>query len=367
MKNALFALVLAVAAQPAAVRAHHSFASEFDANQPVSLKGTVTKVEFINPHSWIHIEVTQRRRHEGRVGSRRRHAEHAVPQRHQRQHAARRHGDRRRRLQSARRLEQNERPRHHARRRAQGVPLRLGAALVARRARRRLLVSCEHGGNRVPKAVRAAVRGRGRRARDAPRVRLRRARGRARVRPQARRHAVHGDDDAARRRSEPLAGQPQRVLGLYAVAGRRAARARRSRRTTGRIATPSRTPVARAVGAGEAGAARVRAQLHARAARRGPQLRRRLPLRPARAAAKCGSSKRGTRRSAPRRPSSCLRRNYPYRGVSDALVTHLRRRYGGRGYVGMELELNQKHVGSRGWRALVAVLGATLEAAVEHG
>ncbi|HVJ30087.1 MAG TPA: N-formylglutamate amidohydrolase, partial [Gammaproteobacteria bacterium] len=61
-----------------------------------------------------------------------------------------------------------------------------------------------------------------------------------------------------------------------------------------------------------------------------------------------------------------LRRNYPYRGVSDALVTHLRRRYGGRGYVGMELELNQKHVGSAGWRALLAVLGATLVTAVER-
>jgi len=58
MKNALFALLLSVAAQPASVLAHHSFASEFDANQPVSLRGTVTQVEFINPHSWIHIEVT---------------------------------------------------------------------------------------------------------------------------------------------------------------------------------------------------------------------------------------------------------------------------------------------------------------------
>lgn len=58
MKNALLGLLLAAATQPLGVQAHHSFASEFDADQPVSLKGTVTKVEFINPHSWIHIEVT---------------------------------------------------------------------------------------------------------------------------------------------------------------------------------------------------------------------------------------------------------------------------------------------------------------------
>ena len=65
-------------------------------------------------------------------------------------------------------------------------------------------------------------------------------------------------------------------------------------------------------------------------------------------------------------PKLVLRRNYPYRGVSDALVTHLRRRYGRRGYVGMELEVNQKHVGSRGWRSLVSVLAATLAVAVER-
>jgi hypothetical protein len=58
MKNALLALAIVVTAQPVVVCAHHSFASEFDANQPISLKGNVTKVEFINPHSWIHIEVT---------------------------------------------------------------------------------------------------------------------------------------------------------------------------------------------------------------------------------------------------------------------------------------------------------------------
>ena len=38
--------------------AHHSFAAEFDADKPVKLHGKVTKVEFINPHSWIHLDVT---------------------------------------------------------------------------------------------------------------------------------------------------------------------------------------------------------------------------------------------------------------------------------------------------------------------
>jgi len=38
-------------------RAHHAFSAEFDANRPVLLKGKVVKVEWVNPHAWIHLEV----------------------------------------------------------------------------------------------------------------------------------------------------------------------------------------------------------------------------------------------------------------------------------------------------------------------
>jgi len=39
--------------------AHHSFAAEFDATQPITLKGKLTKMEWLNPHGWLHIDVAQ--------------------------------------------------------------------------------------------------------------------------------------------------------------------------------------------------------------------------------------------------------------------------------------------------------------------
>lgn len=39
------------------VSAHHAFAAEYDANRPVKFSGTVTKMEWINPHAWIHVDV----------------------------------------------------------------------------------------------------------------------------------------------------------------------------------------------------------------------------------------------------------------------------------------------------------------------
>ena len=53
----IFAAAAALVLLASSVRAHHSFAAEFDPEGPIQLRGKVTKVELINPHSWIHIDV----------------------------------------------------------------------------------------------------------------------------------------------------------------------------------------------------------------------------------------------------------------------------------------------------------------------
>src|ERR1043165_5353970 len=59
MKRKMFFSLSAVALILAAIPGwgHHAFTAEFHANQPIKLRGTVAKLELINPHSWIHVDV----------------------------------------------------------------------------------------------------------------------------------------------------------------------------------------------------------------------------------------------------------------------------------------------------------------------
>ena len=59
MKATLFLVLGGMLLAAPGARAHHSFSAEFDINQPITLKGVLTKMEWVNPHGWIYIDVTQ--------------------------------------------------------------------------------------------------------------------------------------------------------------------------------------------------------------------------------------------------------------------------------------------------------------------
>lgn len=61
MRTTSLAIATVLALCVAPVMAHHAFTAEFDSSKPVRLTGTITKVEWINPHSWMYIDVTDAR------------------------------------------------------------------------------------------------------------------------------------------------------------------------------------------------------------------------------------------------------------------------------------------------------------------
>ena len=59
MRDMVYGAAVALLLAPVAAHAHHAFAAEFDANKPVTLQGTITKVDWINPHIWIYMDVKE--------------------------------------------------------------------------------------------------------------------------------------------------------------------------------------------------------------------------------------------------------------------------------------------------------------------
>jgi hypothetical protein len=57
MKLLTLAMVLGLLVSATPLAAHHAFAAEFDVNQPVTVKGAITKIEWVNPHAWLYVDV----------------------------------------------------------------------------------------------------------------------------------------------------------------------------------------------------------------------------------------------------------------------------------------------------------------------
>jgi hypothetical protein len=59
MKRLCFGVAIITLLGAASALAHHSFSAEFDATQPITLKGKLTKMDWVNPHGWLYIDVVQ--------------------------------------------------------------------------------------------------------------------------------------------------------------------------------------------------------------------------------------------------------------------------------------------------------------------
>jgi len=57
MRSLVMVIALGALAAPHAGSAHHSFAAEYDAQQPITLRGSVTRIDLINPHAWLYVDV----------------------------------------------------------------------------------------------------------------------------------------------------------------------------------------------------------------------------------------------------------------------------------------------------------------------
>ena len=226
---AVAGLALSLAVTAASLSAHHAFAAEFDANKPLTLKGTVTKMEWTNPHVWVHMDV---KRPDGKVENWAFEAgtPNVLFRRGFTQEVADAgHGGGHRRVSGQGRLAPRQRPRHHIRRRQ-------ASCSWARRAPARPYELNQKPDRQVERVLPSPAM----RLRDVGRARRRHFVGRglgaaARVRPALRARA------RVQRRRRPLGDRPlaapqdDRIVGQRRRRARNAPRpARQRRRGSGR-------------------------------------------------------------------------------------------------------------------------------------